>query len=400
MLLAGGNGFPSMADGSETTAATISAAHRREWPDFAALRPVESAGSLCAALEEALSTTRKLFAVIEGERLLGPLLAIANPPLWELGHVAWFHEFWVHRRGDPAAPSRIPGADALYDSSRVAHDSRWSLPLPNLEATWDHLDGVVARTRDQLARAEPDDELAYFVALSLFHHDMHNEAFTYTWHTLGYPPAGASGPSPVGPGEAGDVTIPAGPFELGSRPRTGFVFDNEKWAHVVALDAFAIARLPVTNREFLRFVEDGGTTPRDWRKSGHGWQLRRYDRWVDLPADEPVMHVSWHEAEAYCRWSGRRLPTEAEWERAALEGAMQGTGAVWEWTSSRFTPYPGFSPDPYRDYSAPWFVQDHRVLRGGSFATPARLVRPRFRNFFKPERADVFCGFRTCAVTQ
>jgi iron(II)-dependent oxidoreductase len=147
-----------------------------------------------------------------------------------------------------------------------------------------------------------------------------------------------------------------------------------------------------TNAEYERFVQAGGPLPRYWRDG----KQRRFDRWVERAPDEPVMHVSWHEAQAYCRFAGRRLPTEAEWEFAALNG-LENTGQVWEWTASDFLPYPGFVRDPYKEYSEPWFG-NHKVLRGGSFATPARIARPRFRNFYTPDRADIFAGFRTCAA--
>jgi iron(II)-dependent oxidoreductase len=203
---------------------------------------------------------------------------------------------------------------------------------------------------------------------------------------------------------------------LGAKPGAGFVFDNEKWAHEVEVAAFTIAHSAVSNAQYRDFVYAGGYArrefwsdagwalrerlalehPRYWQREADSWSVRCFDRWVPLAPQEPVRHVSCHEAEAYCRWAGRRLPSEAEWEYA-VAGRLD-SGSVWEWTSSRFGPYPGFAADPYKEYSAPWFAEEHRVLRGGSFATPRRLLRPTWRNFYQPERADMFCGFRTCAL--
>ena len=357
---------------------------RKAWPSFAQYRPRPPRATLAQWLEEARALTRRAFGLIEAPRLEVPCLPIVNPPRWELGHLAWFQEFWVHRRGDFDEPSLLAGADRLYDSSRVAHDSRWQLDLPDMEATWRYLDAVHRRTLELIARGPMHDEAAYFVQLAIFHHDMHNEAFCYMWNTLGYPAPLGRVETTRGQENNHDLEISAGRFTLGSRKESGFVFDNEKWAHEVELPAFAIAARAVTNGEYLKFVQDGGPAPRYWNEG------------AALDPEQPVMHVSWHDAQAYCRWAGRRLPTEAEWE-LACKSKMLEESFVWEWTESRFAPYPGFSADPYRDYSEPWFADDHRVLRGGSFATPQRLKRPAFRNFYQPHRADVFCGFRTCA---
>ena len=181
---------PSFAENllREKSGATIAnAAHRAGWPDFAQFRPHATAATLIGALAEATARTCELFSVIDRARLAVPLMPIVNPPLWELGHVAYFYEFWIDRRGDVRRPSRIAHADALYDSAKVAHDSRWQLALPDIAATWRYLDEMMAFAGDALSHGEPDDELAYFVTLGLLHHDMHNEAFTYMWHTLGYP---------------------------------------------------------------------------------------------------------------------------------------------------------------------------------------------------------------------
>lgn len=449
------------------------APHRAAWPDFSQFRPHPSGATLAAWLRETQALTDTLFSVIDETRLDVPSIAIVNPPLWELGHVAWFQEFWIHRRGSFAASSMIPGADRLYDSARVPHDTRWSLDLPDLDATRAYGKAILERSLEVLARGPLTDELAYLTQLSILHQDMHNEAFCYMWQTLGYPmplpapPAAAGGSDAVADRGAGDIEIPSCSLTLGAEPESGFVFDNEKWAHEVELPGFAIARRTVSNSEFQAFVDDGGygrrefwsdagrrmladlalAAPRYWRRDGDGWCrwcVKRFDRVIALDPREPVMHVSFHEAQAYCNWAGRRLPSEAEWECAAATGpddatkrrypwgdaakqpvatlarldarfagpaatgdfpdgrsgwgALQMLGNVWEWTSSRFAPYPGFSADPYREYSAPWFETDHRVLRGGSFATPLRLIRNTWRNFYMPHRADMFCGFRTCAA--
>jgi iron(II)-dependent oxidoreductase len=252
---------------------------------------------------------------------------------------------------------------------------------------------VHARTLQALSGGELDDEGAYFVQLGIFHHDMHNEAFCYMWRTLGFPDVLSP---PEGHGKSSDVEISATRFALGAKPGGGFVFDNEKWAHEVEVGPFAIADAPVTNAQFLAYVEATGKAPRYWKNAGGEWLARRYDRWQPPRPQEPVIHVDWNEAQAYCAWAKRRLPTEAEWECAAKAGKI-GPAGVWEWTSSSFGPYPGFVVDPYKEYSEPWFG-DHRVLRGGSFAAPRRLLRHTFRNFYQPHRGDVFCGFRTCAL--
>jgi iron(II)-dependent oxidoreductase len=260
---------------------------------------------------------------------------------------------------------------------------------------------------------------------------------------------------------SGDIGIPGGRFMLGAAPDMGFVFDNEKWGHEVVVLPFRMAREPVTCAEFAAFVDDSGYLRRDfwsaagwrwredagagapvyWEKSGSQWLQRHYDTEIAIQPNAPVMHVNWFESEAYCCWAGRRLPTEAEWEYAAATsrvpgqtkqrypwgetppgpqhanlygvsggcadvaafdagdsawGCRQMIGNVWEWTADDFHPYPGFVPDPYREYSEPWFG-DHKVLRGGCFATRASLLRNTWRNFYTPDRRDVFAGFRTCA---
>jgi iron(II)-dependent oxidoreductase len=310
----------------------------------------------------------------------------------------------------------------------------------------------------------------YFYELSIRHEDMHVEALAYTRQTLGYArPDGLGHPANHNAGPwPGDASVSGGRWRLGSTGADGFIFDNEKWAHEVGIAPFRIAKAPVTNAEFAAFVRAGGYRNRQfWSAAGWAWRegtgaerpvywletdggygtWRRYQEVEPLAPHAPVMFVNWYEAEAWCRWAKRRLPTEAEWEAAALgEAAANGScladskrrwpwgeaapssehanlgfafdgpldvaacaagdsafgcrqmiGNVWEWTASDFVPLPGFAADPYEDYSRPWF-NTRKVLRGGSWATSARIARPGYRNFFTPERNDVIAGFRTCAL--
>ncbi|GEJ58080.1 ergothioneine biosynthesis protein EgtB [Anaeromyxobacter diazotrophicus] len=361
-------------------------------------------------MEEARRRTLQLEAAAAESELAVPRLAIVNPPLWELGHVGWFQEKWVLRHAAGRPPLR-PDGDAFYDSAAVPHDARWELALPGRAETLSYLREV---EREVLALVAGGAAERYFVELSVFHEDMHFEAMAFTRQTLARsaPPLPPAAAGRAGAELAGDVPVEGGTRLVGARAGDGFVFDNEKWAHPVALAPFAIARAPVSQGRFAEFVEDGGYRRRElwgeagwrwraaaeaaapvyWARRDGGWARRDFDRWVPLEPDRPMVHACWYEAEAWCRWAGRRLPSEAEWEAAA--GAFT-WGAVWEWTASDFLPYPGFSPDPYREYSQPWFGS-HKVLRGGSFATPRRLLRATFRNFYTPDRRDPWAGFRTC----
>ena len=307
------------------------------------------------------------------------MLAIVNPPRWEIGHVGWFQEFWCLRGGSETRSSILPNADALYNSATVPHDSRWSLPLPSFADTIAYRDGVLDRLVSRLEEVDP-----YFVELAVRHELMHAEAFHYTRQTLGYPGLPEKSRPVVG---EGDLECASGVFRLGARTGEGFAFDNEKWSHPLVLEPFRIARRPVSYGEYREFAEP------PYCKDG---MVRRFDKWIPIPDDEPVRHVSWHQASAYCAFAGRRLPSEAEWEYAALKG-LDNVGHVWEWTSSTFLPYPGFVRDPYKEYSEPWFAT-HKVLRGSSFATPVGVSHPRFRTFYTPDRADIVAGFRTCAL--
>ena len=353
-----------------------------------------------------------------------PLLSIVNPPLWELGHLAWFAEWYVLREAKSSAPdaaqraSLLTKGDGWFDSNTVPHDARWTLGLPLPAQLKTYCREVLDRVLDKLAQVRDDPAQLYPYRLALAHEDMHGEALAYTMQTLGVvmPPRLAERSIPSW--AQGEIRFPGGTIQLGSVENDDFVFDNEKWAHPVHMPAFSMDSTLVSNAQFAEFVADDGyqrpqfwttagrgwlmqqeqSAPRDWLREGKQWRCNRFGRFSALPANEPVRHVSLYEAQAYCMWAGRRLPSEAEWEFAALSGhAALRWGDLWEWTCSPFEPYPGFSADAYREYSAPWFMT-HQVLRGASFATQDRMRSAKYRNFYMPERNDVFVGFRTCGL--
>jgi len=428
-------------------------------PDGCAAHEARTSGRalLAQALTDSRERTLALFAAYEAALqavdMAVPYEVALNPPLWELGHIGWFQEWWLARYPErtagvladplcPRLPSRLAGADGLYNSSEVPHPARWRLPLPDAHATKVYLAATLDDSLRLLARSDETDAALYFHRLALFHEDMHAEAAVYMAQALGialpgdtaWPlPRGAKAPSTdtsaprPATGEGAPVCpIPACEWTLGSGGSggSGFAFDNELGAHAVALAAFEIDAEPVNWARYLPFVEAGGyRDPRWWSPQGWLWLQRageplrvprylheaagiwscqRFGDWQPLDPQAPAVHLSAFEADAWCRWAGRRLPTEAEWECAALSESSSMRqpfrwGRVWDWTSSVFEPWPGFVAHPYRDYSAPWFGT-RRVLRGACVATSPRIAHPNYRNFFPPERNDIFAGFRSCAT--
>ncbi|MDP3136066.1 MAG: SUMF1/EgtB/PvdO family nonheme iron enzyme, partial [Burkholderiaceae bacterium] len=269
---------------------TIDSGYARTITKSAAMTPNTGSYSnpVVQMLQAARLRTLALVGDLGGDRLLGPRLKIVNPPLWEIGHLGWFQEYWC-LRGGGITPAMRADADALYNSATVPHAARWDLPLPDIDATLAYLKQVLERVIERVDRQGATDRLRYFAQLAAFHEEMHCEAFTYTRQTLGYPPPGpalrtatrASGALP------GDVEIPGGRFMLGAAPDTGFVFDNEKWAHGVEVPPYRMARAPVTCAEFAQFVDDSGYLRREWW-SAAGWHWRE-----EAGALAPVY---WHKA--------------------------------------------------------------------------------------------------------
>ncbi len=284
-----------------------------------------------------------------------PLMEIVNPFRWELGHTAFFYEVFLLRVLDEIEPL-MEGADDLYNSFTVEHDTRWGLALPSRGGTLDYMAQVLDLCLERLDRHEPSAQETYLYLLAVLHEDMHGEAFTYMRQTLEYslPSLGEEDwagqtTDTHGAGACpGDAEVPGGVFQLGATPDQPFVFDNEKWAHPVEVSPFRIARAPVTNGQFAEFVEDGGYLrselwgyegwvwriraaarhPLYWRRGSSGWLRRHFDRMVAIEEHAPVIHVTWYEAEAYCNWAGRRLPTEAEWDVAASGEPEAGGTAI------------------------------------------------------------------------
>jgi len=362
------------------------------------------------------------------------------PPGWLAGHMGWFAEWWIARNTQraygiecPVRPTRLasiePRADAWWNPAQRPEAQYWAADLPDLDLTRSYLLETLECTLELLERAAPTDAGLYFYRLALFHEDLRGEQLVVMAQTLGLP-IGAELPPPAT--SLAPVLLPATRWRLGlgDAEGCGFAFAQECGSEPLSVPEFEIDAQPVTWQQFVEFVDDGGYDRQEcWSPQGWAWvqangrraprhveQIgaarghggggsvlqRRFGATVRVSGHQSAMHVSWWEADAWARWAGRRLATEAEWEIAALGAGRRGFrwGEVQEWTAGTLRPWPGFRADPWSagsEFEAQPAFGQARVLRGASFATRARLRAPRWRGFALPGRDDFFAGFRTCA---
>jgi iron(II)-dependent oxidoreductase len=352
------------------------------------------ADDLVAELESQRERTLRLIAHLRDadlERVLDPIM---SPLVWDLGHIAAYEDLWLNHRfaGEPLLR---PELAEFYDAFETPREVRGEIEILDRARSLAYLEEVRDRVLASAVRLGVDPVLHELV---LRHEMQHTETMRQCMALGGLLPDGEPALRGVGGRDDEFVAIAAGTFAMGAGAE-GFAYDNERPLHAALVDTFEIARRPVTNASWRHFSEGGGYERREWW-SDEGWAWKEeYDigsqaGWTTRPDDEPVVHVSWFEADAFARASGARLPTEAEWEKAATWDQLDATGLVWEWTASHFGGYPGFRAHPYREYSEVFFGDGYRVLRGGSWAADPRVATPTFRNWDLPERRQLFAGVR------
>ena len=424
--------------------------------------------SFAERLREARARTFQLVATLSDEELHLQHDPLMSPIIWDLGHIAHFEELWLTRNLDgPIEFVEMPG---LYNPFEHPRSTRGTLPLPGIDRCREVMEEIRRRVLARIAATDLDDANpllrdGYVYNMVLQHEYQHNETILQTLQLkqgTPYTPVVRMAPPPAStpvavPGTM--VRFPGGAVEIGTDDRSE-AYDNERPRHRVEVRPFLIDACPVTNAEYLAFMAAGGyqraelwseagraclkesaaEAPKYWFQRDGRWMTRTMDRIAEVDPTHPVCHVSWHEAEAFARYAGKRLPTEIEWEAAAswdpatgrkrefpwgddpdtsalanVDQLAFGTspvgayprnvspigcygmiGDVWEWTSSDFRPWPGFESFPYREYSEVFFGDEYKVLRGGSWATRSGAARNTFRNWDYPIRRQIFSGFR-CA---
>jgi iron(II)-dependent oxidoreductase len=416
-------------------------------------------------MERARARTQLLTEAIDDGELVRQHSRLMSPLVWDLAHIGNQEELWLLRDVGGREPILPETVDQLYDAFQHPRADRPALPLLDPSASRSYVGEVRSRVIDLLDRTPLGGsrltEGGFVFGMIVQHEQQHAETMLAT-HQLREGDAvltAAVPPAPSAPVPAGEILVPGGTFVMGTSAHP-WALDNERPAHRRHVDAFWLDSCPVTNRDYQAFIEAGGyddpqwwdpagwayreqvglTAPLFWRRDAGQWVRRRFGVVEPVPADEPVMHVCWYEADAYARWAGKRLPSEAEWEKAARHdpatgsvrqypwgdgdptperanlgqqhlqparvgaypagasplGVQQLIGDVWEWTSSDFAGYPGFAPWPYREYSEVFFGPEYKVLRGGSFGADRSACRGTFRNWDYPIRRQIFAGFR-CA---
>jgi iron(II)-dependent oxidoreductase len=447
----------------------VNARELQETQETRRRNPPVSKERLQTVLAEAREQTRTLLAPLNGEDLTAQHSTLMSPLVWDLAHIGWYEEYWLLRKLGANTPARS-GFDEIYDAFSNPREDRPKLPLLEPAAAWRYCDDVRTSVLEHLDGLDLDADNpllgnAFVYGLVAQHELQHNETMLQTLQLRTQPyPLGIEAPNaPSNESRPlqGEAIFEGGHAEIGSNHL--WSYDNERPITRVATEPYAIDLAPVTNATFEAFVADAGydtqslwtsegwryitsegiSAPLGWEQdtSFSGWTRRRLGNLESLPAEQPVQHVSWYEADACARWLGKRLPTETEWEIAAswdparqqateypwgdafepdranvgrrtLRPAAAGslpagasalgchhmTGDVWEWTASDFLAYPNFEAFPYKEYSEVFFGPDHKVLRGGSWATSPAIARTSFRNWDYPIRRQLFVGFR-CART-
>jgi iron(II)-dependent oxidoreductase len=384
-------------------------------------------------LEEARRHTLKLIEPLTDEQLNRVYDPILSPLIWDLGHIGNFEELWLVQRIGGREPLRGDIGE-LYDAIEQPRKIRGELPILRADEVRPYMEQVRERTLEVLGEIEldPEDRLladGFVYEMLLAHEYQHNETMLQLLQMIeAYDPVEVDGSPAAEPVAEGPemVRVDGGAHEIGA-PAEGFAYDNERPRHRIELESFLIDRAPVTNGAYITYLEEtGAEPPMYWERDGEGgWIRTAMGRSEEVDPRLPVVHVFWHEADAFARWAGKRLPTELEWEAAAAGasreranldqlsfgcapagayadscadcGAVQMLGDVWEWTSSNFTAHPGFAAFPYPEYSEVFFGDTYKVLRGGAWATRRDVVRTSFRNWDLPERRQIFSGIR-CAT--